>query len=73
MTDYEATRASFRLDVPQDFEATRDVVEARAAREPDRVALVWVGPDGEARRELTFADVARGSRRFARGSRRSGR
>jgi acyl-coenzyme A synthetase/AMP-(fatty) acid ligase len=65
MTDYEATWASFRLDVPEDFEATRDVVEARAAREPDRVALVWVGPDGEERRELTFADVARGSRRFA--------
>ena len=34
MTDYEQTRRSFRLDVPAGFNFTRDVVEARAAREP---------------------------------------
>jgi len=40
-------------------------VEARAAREPRRTALVWLDGAGRERRELTFADVARGARRFA--------
>ena len=65
MTDYEATRRSFRLQVPADFEYARDVVGGWAARQPGKVALVAVGPDGATRREITFSDLARGSNRFA--------
>ena len=32
MTDYAETRRTFRLDVPEDYEFTRDVVDAWAAR-----------------------------------------
>ena len=66
MRDYEATRRSFRLDVPEGFNYTRDVVEAlgRARAGPP---APWSGSarTGAERRELTFADVARGARRFA--------
>jgi hypothetical protein len=49
MTDYLATRASFRLEVPERYnDDARDVVDARAAAEPDKLALVAVGPDGSA-------------------------
>jgi acetyl-CoA synthetase len=59
MTDYEETRRTFRLRVPDDFNFTRDVVEDRARKEPDTVALVAVDPAGEDRRELTFSGKIR--------------
>ena len=65
MTDYEATRRSFRLRIPPDFSYTRDVVGAWAASHPEKVALVAVGPGGQHRRELTFADLWRASNRVA--------
>jgi acyl-coenzyme A synthetase/AMP-(fatty) acid ligase len=65
MTDYEAARDSFRLTVPSRFNFARDVVDAWAAREPGKLALVAVGPDGSEVRRLSFADVARASRRAA--------
>ncbi len=65
MRDYESTRRSFRLDVPEGFNYTRDVVEGWAEREPGRTALVWLDAAGRRRRELSFAEVARGARRFA--------
>ena len=65
MTDYEATRRSFRLEVPEQFEFARDVVDAWARRAPQKVALVAVDPGGGGRRELTFADLAASSNRFA--------
>ena len=65
MTDYEATRRSFRLHVPDAFEFARDVVDAWAARAPQKVALVAVDPGGGNRRELTFADLSAASNRFA--------
>jgi acyl-coenzyme A synthetase/AMP-(fatty) acid ligase len=65
MTDYEETRQTFRLEVPEDFNYTRDVVEAWARREPSKLALVAVDRTGEGRQEFTFGDVARGSNRVA--------
>lgn len=65
MTDYEATRATFRLEVPKDFNYTRDVVEAWARRDPGKLALVAVDPTGEARREYSFGDLAAASNRAA--------
>jgi acyl-coenzyme A synthetase/AMP-(fatty) acid ligase len=66
MTDYLATRASFRLEVPERYNYARDVVDARAAAEPDKLALLAVGPDGGDVRRFSFADLARSSDRAAR-------
>ncbi|MGH8874127.1 MAG: acyl-CoA synthetase, partial [Acidimicrobiia bacterium] len=65
MTDYEATHASFRLEVPELFNYARDVIDAWASREPLRLALVAVGPDGSNARSFTFADLAGDSNRAA--------
>ena len=67
MTDYAETRRTFRLNVPEDFEFARDVVDAWAARAPGKVALVAVDQAGEDRREHTFLDIARASNRVANG------
>jgi acyl-coenzyme A synthetase/AMP-(fatty) acid ligase len=66
MTDYLATRASFRLEVPERYNYARDVVDAWAAREPGKLALLAVGPDGGDARRFSFADLARSSDRAAR-------
>ena len=66
MTDYGATRASFRLDVPDRFNAPIDVVDRRAADEPDRLALRMVSPDGRHADDYTFADLRARSNRAAR-------
>src|SRR6266536_2116433 len=65
MTDYLETRASFRLEVPDEYNYARDVVDAWAAREPDKLALLAVGPDGGDARRFSFADLARTSDRAA--------
>ena len=66
MTDYLATRASFRLEVPERYNYARDVVDAWAAREPGKLALLAVGPDGGDPRRFSFADLARSSDRAVR-------
>ena len=65
MTDYETTWRTFRLHVPDDYEFTRDVVEHWAAQHPGKLALVALDPRGENRREISFGDLARASRRVA--------
>jgi len=65
MTDYEATRAAFRLEVPERFNYARDVVDAWAAREPGRLALLAVDPAGANPRRLTFGELSRASNRAA--------
>ena len=65
MTDYETTCRTFRLHVPDDYEFTRDVVEHWAAQHPGKLALVALDPQGENRREISFGDLARASRRVA--------
>ncbi len=49
MVDYERTCREFRLDVPERFNFARDVI-GRWARERDKPAMLWVGPDGSERR-----------------------
>jgi len=65
MTDYLETRASFRLEVPEVYNYARDVVDAWAAREPGKLALLAVGPDGGNPRRFSFADLAASSNRAA--------
>jgi acetyl-CoA synthetase len=66
MADYESERASFRLDVPDAFNPTIDIVEAWAERDPDAIALVSLDGRGGVVAEQTTADLARESRRCAR-------
>jgi acyl-coenzyme A synthetase/AMP-(fatty) acid ligase len=65
MRDYEATRASFSLDVPARFNYTRDVIDAWAADEPDRLALIAVEDDGETAQHVTFGELGRRADRTA--------
>jgi acyl-coenzyme A synthetase/AMP-(fatty) acid ligase len=63
MTDYEAECRSFQLDVPEYFNFAADVID-KLAQKPEKLAMLWVGQDGE-RRQLTFAHFAEYSSRAA--------
>src|SRR5258708_29574780 len=63
MTDYEAERRSFQLDVPEYFNFAADIID-KQGKSPEKLAMLWVGQDGE-RRQLTFAHFAEYSSRAA--------
>ena len=63
MTDYAATMRDFRLEVPARFNWAFDTFDAWA-RDPSKLALLWVSADGQPRR-FTFAELAERSKRFA--------
>jgi acyl-coenzyme A synthetase/AMP-(fatty) acid ligase len=63
MTDYAATCRTFRLEVPASYNWAFDVFD-RWGRDPGKLAMLWVSPDGQPRR-FTFAELAERSRRFA--------
>ncbi len=65
MTDYDETRATFSLDVPDRFNYTRDVIDDWARREPERLALIAVETDGHTARRLSFGDLSRRADRTA--------
>ena len=65
MTDYDEARRTFRLDVPARFNYTRDVVDAWAAREPGKLALLAVGAAGDNPRRFTFGDASTRANRAA--------
>lgn len=66
MNDYEQTRREFRLEVPERFNFTFDVVQRRAEEDPDRLALVAVEPDGVTAHRYTFGEIARRAHQTAR-------
>jgi acyl-coenzyme A synthetase/AMP-(fatty) acid ligase len=63
MTDYEAERREFKLDVPEYFNFATDVI-GKLASNPTKPAMLWVGQHGE-ERGLTFAHFAEYSSRAA--------
>ena len=65
LDDYDHICRTFRLEVPTRFNYARDVVDARAARTPDALALVAAGSDGVVRSRFTFAELSRASNRAA--------
>ena len=65
MTDYEATHRSFKLEVPEYFNYTRDVIDAWADGSPDKPALLAVGPDGSDVRRITFGELSERSKKAA--------
>ena len=66
LTDYETECATFRIEVPERFNAVIDVVERWAAEAPADMALVSLDGQGDVVAEQTVADLARESRRAAR-------
>jgi acetyl-CoA synthetase len=66
MSDYDAEKAGFRLEVPEVFNPVIDIVEKWAAEAPDDLALVSLDGEGGAVAEQTVADLALESRRAAR-------
>ncbi|HJT56291.1 MAG TPA: AMP-binding protein [Ktedonobacteraceae bacterium] len=63
MTDYEAERRSFHLEVPEYFNFATDVI-GKWASDPTKPAMLWIGQHGE-ERGLTFAYFAERSNRAA--------
>ncbi|MGH2479470.1 MAG: AMP-binding protein, partial [Ktedonobacteraceae bacterium] len=63
MTDYEAERRTFSLDVPEYFNFATDVV-GKWAHDPHKLAMLWVGPSNEVE-QITFAQFAERSNRAA--------
>ncbi len=63
--DFEDERGDFRLEVPERFNFSRDVID-RWAEDPQRRALWWIDDDGN-ERQWTFAELARESRKVADG------
>src|SRR6516162_1921 len=63
MTDYEAERRSFHLEVPEYFNFATDVI-GKWAQDPNKLAMLWIGQHGEEER-ITFAQFAERSSRAA--------
>ncbi|MFQ5955224.1 MAG: AMP-binding protein, partial [Kiloniellales bacterium] len=64
MTDYEATRADFRLRIPESFNFGFDVIERRAV-EADKTAFLFVDRSGETIEPHRFSELDRAGNRFA--------
>ena len=58
MTDYDTVRAGFRLEVPERFNYTIDVVDKRAVETPSHPALVALAPDGVTAERFDCAAVS---------------
>jgi acyl-coenzyme A synthetase/AMP-(fatty) acid ligase len=65
MTDYEAEYASFHLDIPSQYNFAFDTIE-RWAADDQRLAMLWVGQQGQ-ERHITFAEFAARSSQVANG------
>jgi acetyl-CoA synthetase len=66
MKDYDAEKASFRLEVPEVFNPVLDIVDRWADEAPDDLALLSLDGQGGVVAEQSSADLARESRRAAR-------
>ena len=62
--DYAVTYRDFRQDVPARFNWAYEVFD-RWGRDPAKVAMVWVAPDGRTVREVTYREMGERSRRVA--------
>ena len=62
--DYATFQEEYRPEFPENFNFSFDVLDAVAAKDPDRLAIVHVGPD-DIRREYSFGWLAKASARLA--------
>ena len=63
-SSYEDFREQLEIQVPENFNFAYDVVDAYAAAEPSRRAMVWCNDEG-GEKIVTFADLKAGSDRAA--------
>ncbi|HEY7778662.1 MAG TPA: AMP-binding protein [Ktedonobacterales bacterium] len=63
MTSYETERRAFRWEVAPDYNFAFDTI-GRWAEVPDKLAMLWIGPDGREER-ITFAEFDEASSRVA--------
>jgi len=56
MTDYAETKETFRIDVPEYFNFGYDVIDAWAAKDRNKLALIWVNQNGD-EKKYTFRDL----------------
>src|ERR1700694_5102229 len=63
MADYEAERRNFQLDVPEQFNFAIDVMDKWAGN-PNKLAMLWIGPNGK-EQHITFAQFAERASRAA--------
>ena len=70
-SSYEDFRDHLVIRVPENFNFAYDVVDATAAAEPARRAMVWCNDAGEGR-DVTFAELKAGSDRAAQLFRKHG-
>src|SRR5437588_7525807 len=63
MTNYEAERRNFHLEVPEYFNFATDVI-GKWASDPDKLAMLWIGQHGE-EEHITFAQFFERSSRAA--------
>ena len=61
--DYETERKNFNLPVPTYFNFARDVVD-KWGEDPSKIAMIWVGPEGE-EKQITFIQFAKRSSQAA--------
>ncbi|MGE4425447.1 MAG: acyl-CoA synthetase [Solirubrobacteraceae bacterium] len=66
LADYAGEYASYRVDVPERFNAVEALVDTWARERPDDPAILSLGPDGAERHLHTAASLAEASRRTAR-------
>ncbi|MCD6133281.1 MAG: AMP-binding protein [Deltaproteobacteria bacterium] len=64
MMDYEETKRTFKLEVPEYYNFGFDVVD-RWAEDRTKLALVWANVTGKSIRKYTFWDISQQSNRFA--------
>ena len=58
------TRETYKLTYPADFNFAYDVLDKMGTDTPEKLAMLWVGDDGE-ERQITFADMKRYSDKAA--------
>jgi len=61
---YDDFMQNFSINIPEDFNFGFDVIDDWAAREPDKLALLWCDDHGEERR-FTFNDLSKLSNKAA--------
>jgi len=66
MTNYDETKSSFKLDVPEFYNFGFDVIDKRA-NEADKLAYIEVDSTGEKITHYQFSDLANSSNQFANG------
>jgi acetyl-CoA synthetase len=64
MTDYEETKETFKLQVPEYYNFGFDVVD-KWAEDKTKLAAIWANVTGKSIRKYTFWDISRQSNQFA--------